>query len=113
MSYHAWTAIRENQTYEGAIAPRCDSPLGRKATAAVLTDTLNPTEFLPSIGGGGGERLYDLVDNISPEAGDIVRKAGREVGLDLSGDVGIGMSKRCVSFFLELELEELEESRHT
>ena len=85
MSYRTRTAIRKTQTNEGVIASRCDSALGRKATEPVLTDTLNPTEFLPSVSRRGGERLYDLVDNISPEAGDIVRKAGREVGLDLSG----------------------------
>jgi len=70
-------------TDEAVLASRYDSPLGRKVTERVLTDTLYSTAFLPSIGRGGSERLYDLVDNICPEAGDIVRKAGRDVGLDL------------------------------
>jgi len=70
-------------TDEAVLASIYDSRLGRKATERILTDTLYSTGFLPPIGRGGSERLYDLVDNVCPEAGDVVRKAGREVGLDL------------------------------
>jgi len=69
-SYHASTAIKKFPT-DGAVTER------------VLTDTLYVTEFLPPIGRRGSKRLYDLVVDVCPEAGDIVRKAGREVGLDL------------------------------
>jgi len=82
---------KEIPTDEAVLASIYDSPLGRKVIERVLTDTLYTTEFLPPIGRGGSERLYDLVDNIRPGAGDVVRKAGREVGLDLVG-IGIGMS---------------------
>jgi len=54
-----------------------------RAPLRLLTDTLNPAKFLPPIGRGRGKGLDNLVDNIGPEAGDIVRKAGREVRLDL------------------------------
>jgi len=83
MWYHASTAITKFATDEAVLASRYDSPFGRKVTERVLTDALYATEFLPPIGRGGGERLYDLVDSICPEAGDVVRKVGREVGLDL------------------------------
>jgi len=83
MWYHASTTIEIFPTDEALIASRYDSPLGRKVTERVLTDTLYATEFLPPIGRRGSERLYDLVDNVCPEAGDVVRKVGREVGLDL------------------------------
>jgi len=83
MWYHASTAIKKFPTDEAVLASRYDSPLGRKVTERVLTDTLYSTKFLPPISRGGSKRLYSLVDNICPEAGDIVREAGREVGLDL------------------------------
>jgi len=72
--------MKKFPTNEAVLASRYDSPFGRKVTERVLTDTLYCTEFLPPIGRGGSERLYD---NICAEAGDIVRKAGREGGLDL------------------------------
>jgi len=74
---------KEIPTNKVVQASRYDSALGRKVTERILTDTLYSTKSLPPIGRRGSERLYDLVDNICPEAGDIVRKAGREVGLDL------------------------------
>jgi len=83
MWYHASPTIETFPIDEAVLASRYDSPFGRKVTEHVLTDTLYSTEFLPPIGGRGSERLYGLVDNICPEAGDVVRKAGREVGLDL------------------------------
>jgi len=83
MWYHASTVIKKFATDEAVLASRYDSRLGRKVTERVLTDTRYATEFLQPIGRRGGERLYDLVDNVCPEAGDIIRKAGREVGLDL------------------------------
>jgi len=83
MWYHASTARKTFPTDEAVIASIYDSPLGRKVTERILTDTLYSTEFLPPIGRRGSERLYDLVDNVCPEAGDVVRKAGRVVGLGL------------------------------
>jgi len=80
---HASTAIKKYPTNEAALAARYDSPPGRRLTERVLTDTLYVTEFLPPIGRRGSKRLYDLVVNVCPEAGDMVRKAGRDVGLDL------------------------------
>ena len=45
--------------------------------------TQGEPELLLATSGGLGERLNDVVDHTGPEAGDVVRKAGREDRIDL------------------------------
>jgi len=48
MWYHAWLTIEKFPIDEAVLASRYDSPLGRKLTERVLTDTLYATELSPT-----------------------------------------------------------------
>ena len=54
-----------------------------RSEGLLRTDTLNPAELFPATSRGRSEGLDNLGDYIGPEAGDVVRKAGREVRVHL------------------------------